>query len=90
MIKLRIAEILQEKGISKNRLCLDLNLQRGNLNKYCNDKFLRIDAALLIKLCDYFQCDISDLLEIRELHDSKEETTQSPVTFRPIYRKYDD
>ena len=86
-VHIRIPELLQEKGISKNKLCKDLNLQHTNLNKYCNNKHQRIDAALIIKLCDYFNCEISDLLEIRELHDSEKETTQSPVTFKPIFRK---
>lgn len=89
-IHIKIPELLKEKGISKNKICNDLNLQRGNLNKYCNDKFLRIDAALIIKLCDYFQCEISDLLEIRELNDSKEQTKQSPITFHPIRRPSND
>ena len=87
-VHIRIPELLKEKGISKTRLCKDLNLQHSNLNKYCNDKFLRIDAALIIKLCDYFQCEISDLLEIREVNDSEEESLQQiPVTFKPIRRK---
>jgi len=87
-VHIRIPELLKEKGISKNQLCKDLNMQRSNLNKYCNDKFLRIDAALIIKLCDYFHCEISDLLEIREMNDFKEKSPQhTPITFKPIRRK---
>lgn len=87
-VYIRIPELLKEKGISKTRLCKDLNLQHSNLNKYCKDTFIRIDAALLIKLCDYFQCEISDLLEIREVNHSKEKSLQQiPVTFKPIRRK---
>ena len=87
-IHIRIPELLKEKRISKTKLCKDLDLQRTNLNKYCRDNFKRIDATLLIKLCDYFQCEISDLLEIRVLPDSTEETKQPPLTFKPI-RKND-
>ena len=84
-VHIRIPELLKEKRISKTKLCKDLDLQRTNLNKYCRDNFKRIDATLLIKLCDYFQCEISDLLEIRELYDSKE-TKQSPTILYPIYK----
>ena len=87
-VHIRIPELLKEKRISKTKLCIDLDLQRTNLNKYCRDNFKRIDATLLIKLCDYFQCEISDLLEIRELADSTEDTKQPPLTFKPI-RKND-
>lgn len=65
-VHIKIPEMLSEKGISKTKICKDLDLQRGNLNKYCRDDFQRIDAKLLIKLCDYFECEISDLLEIKE------------------------
>ena len=59
-------ELLQEKNISKTKICKDLNLQRGNFNKYCRDDFQRIDTNLIIKLSDYFQCSLSELLEIKE------------------------
>lgn len=68
MISIYILEYwnyLEEKGISKTKICKALDLQRGNFNKYCRDDFKRIDANLIIKLCDYFNCEISDLLEIR-------------------------
>lgn len=65
-LHIRIMELLDEKKISKTRICKDLDLQRGNFNRYCRDDFQRIDANLILKLCDYFDCDISDLLEITE------------------------
>lgn len=61
-IHMRIVEQLTERGISKNQICRDLEIPRGNFNRYCRDEFQRIDANLVVKLCDYFQCDISDLL----------------------------
>ena len=65
-VHLRIMELLTENNISKNRICRDLNLPRGNFNRYCRDEFQRIDSNLLLKLCTYFNCNISDLLEIKE------------------------
>lgn len=63
-IHMRIMELLEEPGISKNQICKDLDLPRGNFNKYCRDDFQRIDANLIIKLCRYLSCDIKDLLVI--------------------------
>lgn len=63
-IHMRIMELLEEQGISKNQICKDLDLPRGNYNKYCRDDFQRIDANLIIKLCRYLSCDIKDLLVI--------------------------
>ena len=64
-LHIRIVELLAEHGISKTKICKDLDLQRGNFNRYCRDDFQRVDANLIIKLCDYFDCSISELLEIR-------------------------
>ena len=65
-LHLRIIELLEERNISKTRICKDLDLQRGNFNRYCRDEFQRIDSNLIVKLCEYLECDISDLLELKE------------------------
>ncbi len=65
-IHIRINELLEERRISKNRICKDLDIPRANFNRYCRDEFQRIDANLILKLCKYLNCGISDLLEIKE------------------------
>lgn len=65
-LHLRINELLLTHHVSKTKICKDLDFQRGNFNRYCRDDFMRIDANLILKLCDYFDCDIADLLEIKE------------------------
>ncbi len=65
-LHLRITELLEERKICKNQICKTLDLSRGNFNRYCRDEFQRIDANLLLKLCEYFNCEISELLEIRK------------------------
>ena len=61
-VTMRIEEVLKEKGISKNQICKDLDLPRGNFNRYCRNNFQRIDAALLCKLCWYLKVGLNDLL----------------------------
>lgn len=65
-VHMRINELLEERGLSKNRICKDLDIPRANFNRYCRDEFQRIDANLILKLCKYLNCSIADLLEIRE------------------------
>lgn len=65
-IHIRIKELLEEKGISKNKICKDLELPRGNFNRYCEDRFQRIDTKLVFSLCQYFSCNIGDLLQIKD------------------------
>ena len=61
-LHLRINEILAEKGISKNKICKDLDIPRSNFNRYCQ----RMDTNLICKLCDYLDVDISALIEYRK------------------------
>lgn len=63
-IHMRIEELLKERGISKNQICKDLDIPRGNFNRYCRDQFQRIDANLVVKLCGYFECGIEELMVI--------------------------
>lgn len=65
-LHMRIVELLTEKDISKNQICKDLDLPRGNFNRYCRDEFQRIDANLLLKLCEYFGCEPGELLVIEK------------------------
>lgn len=65
-VYMRLPELLKEKEISRTKLTYDLNLQRSNVNRYYNNKAQRYDRELLAKLCEYLDCDISDLLELKE------------------------
>jgi len=62
-LHMRITELLEENNISKNTLCKELDIPRSNLNRYCRDDFQRIDANLVCKLCEFFQCEVGDLIK---------------------------
>ena len=61
-LELRIEEVLKEKGISKNQICKDMDIPRPNFNRYCKNRFQRIDANLICKLCFYLDVDVGDLI----------------------------
>lgn len=61
-ISLQINELLKEKGISKNKICKDLDIPRTNFNKYCRNEFQRIDVGLICKLCYYLEVEIEGLV----------------------------
>lgn len=65
-LHMRINEMLEAKGYSKNTICKELDIPRSNFNRYCRDEFQRIDAGLLCKLCEYFDCEVGELLEYRK------------------------
>lgn len=45
-LHMRINELLEEREISKNTICKELDIPRSNFNRYCRDEFQRIDANL--------------------------------------------
>lgn len=57
-----IEKLLKEQGISKNRICKELDIPRANFNRYCRNDFQRIDANLVCKLLDYLNCSIEELI----------------------------
>lgn len=59
----KIAQVLEEKNISKNKLEKEANLQRTQLNSYCNNKVKRLDLATIAKICYVLDCDIEDIME---------------------------
>ena len=65
-IHMRINELMKEHGVSKNRVCKDLDIPRPNFNRYCRNEFQRIDTKLIINLCEYFKCNVEDLIVIVE------------------------
>ena len=59
----KIDQVLEEKKISKNKLEKDANLQRTQLNSYCNNKVKRVDLATIAKICYVLDCEIADIME---------------------------
>lgn len=64
-LHMRINELLEERGISKNRICKDLDIPRTNFNKYCRDGVTRLDTGLICKLCCYLDITVGDLIEYK-------------------------
>ena len=62
-IKIHLAELLEKSGMSKNKLSHRAELQRTQLNHYCNGTVTRLDVDVLARICTVMQCGIGDLLE---------------------------
>lgn len=61
-ININLAEVIKKSGKSKNDVCYACQMQRTQLNNYCNNKVSRVDLTILARLCDYLECNISDIL----------------------------
>lgn len=61
-VRITLEEYRLAHGISKNKIVLGAGVQRTQLQKYCQNNVARVDLAVLARLCNYLDCEISDLL----------------------------
>lgn len=69
-IRIKLNELIQEKGISKNKLSQRAEMQRTQINHYCNNQVTRLDTAVLARICTVLECEIGDLLEFIPYNES--------------------
>lgn len=62
-IKIKIADVMKEKQISKTKLSYLAFLQLRQLNNLINEKAARVDFDVLARLCYALDCKIEDILE---------------------------
>lgn len=62
-IRIKLAELLEARGLSKNKLSHRAEMQRTQLNHYCNNTITRLDIDVLARLCTVLDCGIDEILE---------------------------
>ena len=62
-IHIKLEELIQKAGISKNKLSHRAEMQRSQINHYCNNEITRLDVDVLARICTVLDCKIEDLLE---------------------------
>ena len=62
-IRIKLDELIAKAGISKNKLSHKAEMQRTQINNYCNNQIIRLDIDVLARICTVLNCTISDLLE---------------------------
>ncbi|MFR9206931.1 MAG: helix-turn-helix domain-containing protein [Lachnospiraceae bacterium] len=62
-IIIKLDKLMKEKRITKTKLCFKAEMQRTQLNNYCNNITTRFDSDVLARLCSALDCEIGDILE---------------------------
>jgi putative transcriptional regulator len=62
-IRIKLDELIEKAGISKNKLSHRAEMQRSQINHYCNNEITRLDVDVLARICTVLECEIGDLLE---------------------------
>ncbi len=59
----KLEDILKNKNISINKLIRDTNTDFKVIKRILTGDLVRIDIFVLARLCDYFNCSITDIVE---------------------------
>ena len=59
---LTLDEYRLSRNISKNKSVQGARVQRTQLQNYCNNKVARVDLDVLARICDYLDCELSDIM----------------------------
>lgn len=62
----KLGNLLAEKKISKNKLSQDTETDYKVVTRYINGDLTRLDINILERLCNYLDCDISDIIELKK------------------------
>ena len=62
-IRIKLKEMLEQTGLSKNKLSHRAEMQRTQINHYCKNQITRLDVDVLARICTVFDCKIEDVLE---------------------------
>lgn len=59
----KLGRLLQNKNISINKLMRDTNTDFKVIKRIMSGEIVRIDIIVLARLCDYLNCNITDIIE---------------------------
>ena len=59
----KLEQILKDKGISINKLMRDTNTDFKVIKRIMTGELVRFDIFVIARLCDYFNCKITDIIE---------------------------
>lgn len=63
MIRIYLPELMKIKGVSQRKVSHATGVRLATINALCNEYAKRVNFSDLDKLCVYFKCKLSDLIE---------------------------
>ena len=60
---INLKEIIDKKGISRNKLSNMIATNYDLVNRYYNNKVVRIDLDIIARLCYVLNCSVNDIIK---------------------------
>lgn len=65
-LEITLKDVLEKKNISRNKLCTMIAVNYDLVNRYYNNKVIRIDTDIIARMCFALECNVSDLLKYKK------------------------
>ena len=65
-VEITLKEKKKKKGISRNKLSLMIAVNYDLVNRYYNNRVIRVDIDIIARMCYVLDCDINDILKYRK------------------------
>ena len=65
-VEITLKEILEKRGISRNKLSIMLAVSYDLVNRYYKNSVIRVDIDIIARMCYVLNCDITDILKYRK------------------------
>lgn len=65
-VEIVLKDILEKKNISRNKLCTMIAANYDLVNRYYNNKVIRIDLDIIARMCFALDCNITDILKYKK------------------------
>lgn len=62
MIEIKLDDLIWQHRVTADKIAKETGLSKNTISKMRNSKNLNISISTLDKLCEYFDCDVCDLL----------------------------
>ena len=65
-VEIVLKDLLDKKGISRNKLSTMIAANYNLVNRYYNNKVIRIDLDIIARMCYALNCEVSDILKYKK------------------------
>lgn len=65
-LEITLKDVLIKKGVSRNKLCTMIAVNYDLVNRYYNNRVIRVDIDIIARMCFALKCDVNDILKYRK------------------------
>ena len=65
-VEITLKDILTKKNISRNKLCKMIAVSFDLVNRYYNNRVIRVDTDIIARICYVLECQVGDILKYKK------------------------